>query len=61
MLTIAELDAQSVELLPAKETLFFDLNMAEVYAVNSSLALNAGTILSYANSAAWQNISVTQG
>ncbi|WP_411719756.1 hypothetical protein [Mycetocola sp.] len=61
MLTIAELDAQSVELLPAKETLWFDLNMANVYAMNSSLALNAGTILSSANSVAYQSITVVQG
>jgi hypothetical protein len=61
MLTIADLDAQSVELLPAKETLLFDLNIADVYAINSSVALNVGTLLSTADSAAWQDISVTQG
>ncbi|MET0715897.1 MAG: hypothetical protein ABWY57_13370 [Mycetocola sp.] len=61
MLTIAELDAQSVELLPSKETLFFDANWAAVYASNSSLAVNAATLLSSANSAALQSIHVYQG
>jgi hypothetical protein len=61
MLTIADLDAQSVELLPSKETLFFDSNWAAVYASNSSLAVNAATLLSSATSAAVQNIVVAQG
>jgi hypothetical protein len=61
MLTIAELDAQSVELLPSKETLYFDTNWAAVFASNSSLAVNAATLLSSANSAALQNIYVYQG
>jgi hypothetical protein len=61
MLTIAELDAQSVELLPSKETLFFDTNWAAIYASNSSLAVNAATLLSSANSAALQYINVSQG
>ncbi|MCU1559160.1 hypothetical protein [Mycetocola sp.] len=61
MLTIAELDAQSVELLPSKETLFFDTNWAAVYASNSSLAVNAATLLSSANSTALQSVNVYQG
>ncbi|MFD4422233.1 hypothetical protein ACFWN7_12130 [Agromyces sp. NPDC058484] len=60
-MTLAELDAQSVELLPTKETLFFDSNWAAVYASNSSAAVNVATILSAANSAAVQNIAVVQG
>jgi hypothetical protein len=61
-LTIAELDNQSVELLPARETLLFDtINWAAVFASNSSLAVNAATILSAANSAAVQTIVVSQG
>lgn len=61
-LTITELEGQSVEMLPAKETLFFDYgtNWAAVYASNSSLAVNAATILSQANSAAVQNVAVLQ-
>lgn len=60
-ITLAELDAQSVELLPSKETLFFDDNWAAIYATNSSLAVNAATLLSEANSAAVQTIVVAQG
>lgn len=61
-LTITELEGQSLELLPTRETLFFNFgkNWAAVYATNSSLAVNAATILSEANSAALQSIDVTQ-
>ncbi|HEY9477837.1 MAG TPA: hypothetical protein VIQ26_05340 [Microbacteriaceae bacterium] len=61
-LTIAELDAQSVEMLPAKETLYLDYgtNWAAVYASNSSIALNAASFLSHANSAALQSVTVIQ-
>lgn len=58
--TITELDGQQVELLPSKETLFFNVNWANVWASNSSLALNAGTLWSQANSAALQSVSVSQ-
>jgi len=60
-LTIAELDGQTAELLPAKETLFFNSNWAGVYASNTSLALNAGSFFASANSGAYQAISVWQG
>lgn len=61
-MTFAELDSQHVELLPARETLFFNhYNWASVMASNSSLALNAATIASAANSAAVQTITVAQG
>jgi hypothetical protein len=60
-LTFTELDTETVELLPARETLFFNKsNWAAVYATNSSLALNAGSHFSAANSAAVQNIAVLQ-
>lgn len=61
-LTFIELEAETVEMLPAKETLFLDYgtNFAAVYASNSSLAVNAATILSQANSAAVQNVVVAQ-
>ena len=61
-LTITELEAQSVEMLPAKETLFlnYGTNWAAIYASNSSLAVNAATILSQANSAALQSVTVVQ-
>lgn len=58
--TITELDGQQVELLPSKETLFFNVNWANVWASNSSLALNAGTLWSQANSAALQSVYVSQ-
>ncbi|MDQ5863186.1 MAG: hypothetical protein M3536_13095 [Actinomycetota bacterium] len=55
-LTIQELDGQQVELLPSRETLFLDTNWASVYATNTSLALNAGSLFATANSAAVQTI-----
>ncbi len=60
-LTLTDLDLQQVELLPARETLFFNYNVANIYATNSSLALNAATLWSQANSAAVQTIVVGQG
>ena len=59
-LTFAELDTEMVSLLPSKETLFFNNNWTSIYASNSSLALNAGTLLSQANSAAVQTVFVSQ-
>jgi len=64
VLTIAELEAETTELLPTRETLTFGFgnnNWAAVYASNSSLALNAASILASANSAAVQTIVVSQG
>jgi hypothetical protein len=63
-LTIAELEAEHTDLLPARETLNFgygNTNWAAIHATNSSLALNAATLASMANSAAVQTIVVTQG
>lgn len=60
-LSMSEIDSQSTELLPSRETLFFNFNYANVWASNSSLAVNAATLLSVANSAAWQSIVVAQG
>ncbi len=59
-LTCTELDSQQVELLPARETLVFNTNWANVMATNSSLALNAASFYSSANSFAGQAISVNQ-
>ncbi len=64
VLTIAELEAETTELLPTRETLAFGFgnnNWAAVYASNSSLALNAASIFASANSAAVQTIVVGQG
>ncbi len=61
-LTITELDSELTELLPTRETLTFgNTNWASIMASNSSLALNAASFYSMANSAAVQTISVSQG
>lgn len=59
-LSIAELDGQTVELLPARETLYFHANWANLWASNSSMALNAASLYSTATSTATQSISVVQ-
>lgn len=60
-LTIAELETERTELLPTRETLTFgNTNWASIVANNSSMALNAASLYSVANSAAVQTISVTQ-
>jgi|SwirhirootsSR1_FD_contig_31_3513161_length_242_multi_9_in_0_out_0_1 hypothetical protein len=62
-LTIAELEAEHTDLLPARETLNYggNFNWASIVASNSSLALNAASLGSVANSAAVQTIAVSQG
>lgn len=60
-LTITELEAESVQMLPSRETLFFNTNLANVVASNSSMALNAASLNSFASSNAWQAIQVNQG
>jgi hypothetical protein len=60
-LTFTELEAEHIDLLPPRETLFFGKsNWAGIAATNSSLAVNAATFHSLANSAAYQAISVNQ-
>lgn len=60
-LTIAELETERTELLPTRETLTFgNTNWASIVANNSSMALNAASLYSVANSGAVQTISVTQ-
>ena len=61
VLSIAELETEHTELLPSRETLAFNNNWANVFASNSSMALNAATFHSLANSAAYQAVTVTQG
>jgi hypothetical protein len=58
-LSFSELDLVQAELLPAREALAFS-NWANVYANNSSLALNAASIQSIAHSAAYQAVHVSQ-
>ncbi|GAB3281120.1 hypothetical protein GCM10027449_22250 [Sinomonas notoginsengisoli] len=59
-ITVAELAAESVELLPGRETLFGDFNVAGIVATNMSAAANVLTICSQANSAAVQTVWVNQ-
>jgi hypothetical protein len=62
-LTITELEAEHTELLPTRETLHYGggtTNWASIVASNSSLALNAASLCSTANSAAVQTIAVSQ-
>lgn len=56
MLTTGELDAQFVELLPQRETLW-SVNVVNVIGVNISLALNAASINATAASIANQELS----
>lgn len=59
-LTISELDGERIDLLPARETLYFHANWANVWASNSSMALNAASHYSTAYSHASQAIYVIQ-
>jgi hypothetical protein len=61
VLPFDELDAQYLELLPARETLFFDINVAPVIGVNVALALNAASIGAAASALAGQQLSAFQG
>jgi hypothetical protein len=60
---IAELEEEQAELLPAREALGYygGYNIANIYASNTALALNAGSHNSLAAAAAHQYISVYQG
>jgi hypothetical protein len=58
-LSISELEATSVELLPPRETLAL-FNVANVTAVNLALAINAASFGSSAMASANQLVAVTQ-
>lgn len=60
-LTFVELETERTELLPTRETLTFNNNWASIVASNSSMAFNAASLYSVANSAAVQTIAVSQG
>ncbi|GAB3081787.1 hypothetical protein ACWEOW_11525 [Monashia sp. NPDC004114] len=60
MISYSELESETVELLPEKETLFFNNNWAGIYASNSSLALNVASVFANAQSNATQVIGVVQ-
>ena len=59
-LSLQDLEAERVDLLPAKETLQFNVNWANVWASNSSMALNAASLYASAQSAAYQSVVVNQ-
>ncbi len=62
-LSIRELDDERADLLPTRETLHFwhgSTNWANIAASNSSLALNAASVYSSAESMALQSITVSQ-
>ena len=60
IMTIEALDAETAELLPQRETLFFNINIAPVIGVNVAIAINAATIGSVANAGAWQQLLAIQ-
>ena len=62
-LSIAELEDERAELLPAREALggHGGYNVASIWASNTALALNAGSFHSFAGASANQYISVFQG
>jgi len=60
-LTITELDTESVELLPSRETLHVRINLAKVFAVNAANAVNFASHGSVAAASANQQIAVIQG
>jgi hypothetical protein len=59
-ISMSELEVQSAELLPEKETLFLNGSWANVVASNQSMAFNVLTANSTAASGAFQAIAVTQ-
>jgi hypothetical protein len=60
--TIAELEVEEAELLPARQALggHFGFNVANIYASNTAVALNAASFHSLAAASANQYISVFQ-
>lgn len=62
-ITVADLAAESVELLPSRDTLLLNIgsvNWSGVLASNTAAALNLGTVASVANAQAGQSITVVQ-
>lgn len=56
-LLLSDLDSQTVEMLPSRETLFFTINVAPVVGVNLAFAINAASINAVANAYATQTLS----
>ena len=61
--TIAELEVEEAELLPARQALggHFGFNVANIWASNTALAFNVGSFNSIAAASANQYLSVFQG
>ncbi|MDQ4504188.1 hypothetical protein [Sinomonas sp. ASV322] len=59
-LTAADVAVEHAELLPQRDTMLFDINVAPVVAVNLAIAVNAATIGSTANATALQMVGVLQ-
>jgi hypothetical protein len=61
--TIAELEVEDAELLPARQALggYGGFNVANIWASNTAVALNAASFQSFAAASANQYISVYQG
>ncbi|HEX5511870.1 MAG TPA: hypothetical protein VFX41_09150 [Actinomycetales bacterium] len=57
VLGLDEIDAQAVELLPRRETLFINVNVAPVVGVNLAFAVNAASIGASANALAAQQLA----
>ena len=62
VLSADELRAQSVQLLPRRETLCFFActNVVNVVGVNIAIAVNAASINASANALAWQYLAAAQ-
>lgn len=60
VLSVAELETATAELLPAREALSW-INITNVAAVNIAIAVNAASVGATANAIALQDISVYQG
>jgi hypothetical protein len=59
VLSRADLEATTAELLPPRETLAF-INVTNITAVNIAIAINAASVGSVASAVALQGIAVTQ-
>jgi hypothetical protein len=60
-ITITELDTETVELLPSRETLHVRINLAKVFALNAAHATNFWSYGATAAASAKQSIAVVQG
>jgi hypothetical protein len=60
-ITITELDTETVELLPSRETLHVRINLAKVFAANAANAANFWSHGAVAAANAKQSIAVIQG